>query len=50
MWRHLRALRKESLGFEDGLHAALRDRGDDASHHFALVSSSLFFVFPFKMF
>ena len=46
MCRHLRALGEESLGFEDGLQAAARDRGNDASHHFALVFSSLFFVFP----
>ena len=45
-WRHLRALGEESLGFEDGLQAAARDRGDDASHHSAIVFSSLFFVFP----
>ena len=45
-WRHLRALGEESLGFEDGLQAIARDRGDDASHHSALVFSSLFFVFP----
>ena len=45
-WRHLRALGEESLGFEDGLQAATRDRGDDTSHHSALVFSSIFFVFP----
>ena len=45
-WRHLRALGEESLGFEDSLQAAARDRGDDASHHSALIFSSLFFVFP----
>ena len=49
-WIHLRALGEESLGFEDGLQAAARDRVDDASHHSALVFSSLFFVFPFRMF
>ena len=46
MWRHLRDLGEESLGFEDDLQAAVRDRGDDASHHSALFFSSLFFVFP----
>ena len=45
-WRHLRALGEESLGFEDGLQAAARDRGDDGSHHSSLVFSSFFFVFP----
>ena len=30
-----RALGEESLGFEDGLQAAARDQGDDASHHSA---------------
>ena len=42
----LRALEEESLGFEDGLQASARDRGDDTSHHSAPVFSSLFFVFP----
>ena len=45
MWRHLKALEEESLGFEDGFQAAARDRGEDASYHSALVFSSLFFVF-----
>ena len=50
MWRHLRALGEESQGFEDSLQAATRDRGDNASHHFALVFPSRFFVFPFRIF